>query len=191
MVEPAEAEAAAQEAWALVNRSGSVLAVSGVAINLVWAQMSMGRPEAALDLIDQVHARLPEGDVPDFLRFVGGWALLLTGDARAAVAEFDTVIARNEDAVEGRWLATCYLGAAIGLASLGHPGAPELLAGAEANWARVGTAPAPWQEPLLATAREQAGAIGPAPWGAQSAPGAALAALVRTAAADPLLQQTR
>ena len=186
VVEPAEAEAAAQEAWALVNRSGSVLAVSGVAINLVWAQMSMGRPEAALDLIDQVHARLPEGDVPDFLRFVGGWALLLTGDARAAVAEFDTVIARNEDAVEGRWLATCYLGAAIGLASLGHPGAPELLAGAEANWARVGTAPAPWQEPLLATAREQAGAIGPAPWGAQSAPGPALAVMVRTAAADPL-----
>ena len=107
------------------------------------------------------------------------------------MAEFDTVIARNQDAVEGRWLATCYLGAAIGLASLCHPGAPALLAGAEANWARVGTAPAPWQEPLLATAREQAAAIGPAPWGAQSAPGAALAALVRTAAADPLLQQTR
>ena len=183
-LEPSEAEAAAQEAWTLVSRSGSVLALSGVAINLVWAQMAMGRPEVALDLVARARSRLPEGEVPDFLRFVGGWALLLTGDAGAAVAEFDSVIASNQDALGGRWLATCYLGAAIGLAALGHPNAPELLTGAEANWARVGTAPAPWQEPLLNTAREQAAVIGLPPWGAENTPGSTLAALVRGAAAD-------
>jgi predicted ATPase len=183
-LEPAEAESAAEEAWELASRSGSLLALSGVAINLVWAHMAMGHPQVALDLVARVHARLPEGDVPDFLRFVGGWALLLTGDARAAVAEFSDVIASHEDALEGRWLATCYLGAAVGLAALGHPLAPELLAGAEANWARVGTAPAPWQERLLATARDQAAAIGPPPWGADNTPGSTLAALVRAASAD-------
>ena len=51
-----------------------MLALGGVAINLVWAQMAMGRPDVASDLVARAHARLPEGDVPDFLRFVGGWA---------------------------------------------------------------------------------------------------------------------
>ncbi len=54
----------------------------------------------------------------------------------------------------------------------------------QTGWARVGTAPAPWQEPLLAAAREQAAAIGKPPWGAENTPSASLAALVHVAAAD-------
>ena len=120
----------------------------------------------------------------DHLRFLHAWALLVAGRPRPAVAELARVVAANEDAWEGRWMATCYVAGGIGLAALGHPATPELLVGAEANWARARTSPAAWQEPLLATARQQAAAIGSAPWGADAVPGRALAALLLSAAAD-------
>ena len=184
VTDPDEAEAAAREAWALATRSGSVSALTGVATNLAWAQLAMGRGDAALDLVASAGARLAPGELTDHLRFLHAWALLVAGRPRPAVAELARVVAANEDAWEGRWMATCYVAGGIGLAALGHPATPELLVGAEANWARARTSPAAWQEPLLATARQQAAAIGSAPWGADAVPGRALAALLLSAAAD-------
>ncbi len=181
VIDPVEAEAAAHEAWALVGRSGSVVALSGVATNLAWAQLAMGHGEVALELIGRAEARLAPAEPTDYLRFLRAWGLLVTGEPRPALADLARVIAAHEEAWEGRWMATCFVAAAIGLAAVAHPVAPELLAGAEANWARAGTSPAAWQEPLLAAAREHAAAIGPAPWGADTASGRALAALVLSA----------
>jgi len=184
VVDPEEAEAAAREAWALATRSGSVSALTGVATNLAWAQLAMGRGDAALDLVASAGERLAPAEPTDHLRFLHAWALLVVGRPRPAVAELARVVAAHEEAWEGRWMATCFVAGGVGLAALGHSVTPELLVGAEANWARARTAPAAWQEPLLRAAREQAAAIGPAPWGADTVPGRVLAGLLLSAAAD-------
>ncbi len=182
-VHPDEAEETAREAWELVSRSGSSAAIASVATNLAWAQVGMGRPATGLDLLERALATLKPGEVPMFLRLHRAWVRLAVGDERGALEDFDSVVAVSRDALEGRWLAEVYLGAAFALAATGHPSAPELLAGAESMVARTGLVVQPWQETLRITAHERCADLSPPPWGAETASGMTLAALVRSAAA--------
>ncbi len=180
-VHPEEAEASATEAWAIVTASGSVAAIASVASNLAWAQVGLGRPAAALDLLRRARERLEADEVPMFLRLHRAWVLLANQEPTQALEDFGSVVAESGAALEGRWLAEVYLGSAFALASTGHTAAPELLAGAEAMVARTGLVINPWQEVLRTAAHRDAAMIGPAPWGAETAGGAALAGLVRSA----------
>ncbi|HEX7718034.1 MAG TPA: BTAD domain-containing putative transcriptional regulator [Marmoricola sp.] len=179
--DPAGAEAAAQEAWSIVCRSGSSAAVASVACNVSWAQLEMGRPSAAVDLLDRALAGLGDDEVPMFLSLHRGWALLAHGEPAAAVTEFGRVVRIGEDAREGSRLAEVYLGAACALAAVRDPIAPELLAGAEAMLGRTRRALRPWQEVLRRRGRADASLIGPAPWGSGTLSGTALADLVMAA----------
>jgi hypothetical protein len=179
--DPEGSEAAAQEAWSIVGRSGSAAAVASVACNLASAHLATGRPAVAMDLLDRAVAGLRDDEVPAFLSTHRGWALLASGAPAAAADEFGRVVRIGEDARESSRLAEVYVGAACALAALVHPAAPELLAGAEAMMGRTGRVLRPWQHELLRVARARTAAIGPAPWGADTLSGSALASLVISA----------
>ena len=181
-IHPREAEETALEAWSIVSRTGSAAAMASVATNLAWAQVGLGRPAAGLDLLQRALDGLKDGEVPMFLRLHRAWVLLACDAPEPALADFDAVVAVSGAALEGRWLAEVYLGAAFALAATGDPVAPELLAGAEAMVGRTGLVINPWQEEMRAAAHDRVGSIGQPPWGAEAASGAALAALVRAAA---------
>ena len=183
VTDPAGAEVAAREAWAIVTRSGSAAAVASVACNLACFHLTLHRPELADELLDRAVAGLAPYDVPAFLHQHRAWTLLAVGELAAALAEFDDVVAMSQDALEGVGLAEVYAGAACAVAGLRLAAAAELVAGADAMLTRTGLVLAPWQAELLDTARERASRAGPAPWGADTVSGTGLAALVRTLAA--------
>ncbi|WP_088319619.1 BTAD domain-containing putative transcriptional regulator [Kineosporia sp. R_H_3] len=181
---PEEALDASRQAWALVSRSGSVFATASVAGNLAWAQLAMGAPDAAADVVTQALERLGPDEVPTFLRLHHAWTSLLTGHPEVALEEFDRVVSAGSAELEDRKTAGVYLGAACALAALRHPAAPDVLEGAVALGARTGLVLLAVQEEAVRRARDGLAGL-PAPsWTAALAPGRELARLIRSAAHD-------
>lgn len=183
-VAPDEARDASRRAWALVSRSGSVFATASVAGNLAWAQLAMGSPDAAADVVGRALERLGPDEVPTFLRLHHAWTSLLTGRPGTALEEFDRVVSAGPEDLEDRKTAGVYLGAACALAAVQHPSAPDVLEGAVALGARTGLVLLAVQEDAVNQARDRlAGLPGPS-WTAALAPGRELARLIRGAARD-------
>ncbi len=177
-----EAEAAAKEAWDLVNRGGSAFAVAYVATNLSWAHFALDRPEVSADLLARAQTRLAPDELPLFFRFALAWSRLLTGDPVGALTEFARVVAVNTESLEDRKSAEVYLGCAVALVECHDPVAAELLAGAQGVIARTELQLAPWLRRLEERAVDSLRDAEPAPWGADVATGERLADLVAEAA---------
>lgn len=189
---PAEAEAAAREAWTLVRRTGSAAAISSVAANVSWALLGLGVAADAHDVLTQtleersrivrdVPTTQDPDAVPTFLRLNLAWADLLTGRPAPALRGFAAVLEASPDSLEDRKSAEVYLGAGAALVDLDDPAAAEVLAGAAALVERTGLALHPWQEKLLAHAAERAGGRPRWSWSAEVT-GQRLAQLIRSAA---------
>jgi predicted ATPase/DNA-binding winged helix-turn-helix (wHTH) protein len=128
---PDAALATVAEARTLLRTIPSVAARVAVASNLADALINAGDSAAALGLLDQV---LPVAEhvggrsTVDFLAATAGWANLLEGRTRAALALFRSVlVAVRGDLTSSRYAIEAALGAGCCLAELGDEDATELL----------------------------------------------------------------
>ena len=120
------------EARTLLRSTSSVAARVAVASNLADALLNAGDSAAALGLVDEI---LPIGrqlggrSTVDFLAATAGWANLLEGRTRPALAHFRSVlVAVRGDLAGSRYAVEAALGAGCGLAEVGDEHAAEVLA---------------------------------------------------------------
>ncbi|HEY7988511.1 MAG TPA: BTAD domain-containing putative transcriptional regulator [Lapillicoccus sp.] len=126
-----DARATVAEARTLLRSISSVAARVAVASNLADALLNAGDSAAALQLVDEI---LPVGrqlggrSTVDFLAATAGWANLLEGRARPALAHFRSVlVAVRGDLAGSRYAAEAALGAGCALAEVGDENAAEVL----------------------------------------------------------------
>ena len=128
---PDAARTTVAEARTLLRTISSVAARVAVASNLADALINAGDSAAALALLEQV---LPVAEhvggrsTVDFLAATAGWANLLEGRARPALALFRSVlVAVRGDLTSSRYAIESALGAGCCLAALGDEDATEVL----------------------------------------------------------------
>jgi hypothetical protein len=128
---PDAARTTVAEARTLLRTISSLAARVAVASNLADALINAGDSAAALALLEQV---LPVAEhvggrsTVDFLAATAGWANLLEGRARPALALFRSVlVAVRGDLTSSRYAIESALGAGCCLAALGDEDATEVL----------------------------------------------------------------